>query len=73
MDTVKAIALCHTSIFSETVMATPFANNFKILSMVPYDGKGNPIAHVEVFHALMDFEKVLELTRCQAFPLTLSG
>lgn len=58
--------------FSEVVMVASFSTNFKMLNIASYDGKGDPTAHVEVFHSWIDFEKVLELAKCQTFPLTLS-
>lgn len=39
-------------------MATPFPDNFKMLSIAPYNGKGDLVVHVKVFRAWMDFEKV---------------
>lgn len=52
-------------------MTAPFLDNFKMSSITPYDGKGDLTAHVEVFHFWMDFDKVSELAKCQAFTLTL--
>lgn len=63
-DALKALLTRHSSVFSEVVMATPFLENFKMLSITPYDGKGDPVAHVEVFHSWIDFERVSELARC---------
>lgn len=35
--------------FSEVTMATPFLDNFKMSSIIPYDSKGDLVIHVEVF------------------------
>lgn len=50
MDTTKTPASRHMFIFSEVVMATPFQDNFKMPSLAPYDGKGDLVAHMRVFH-----------------------
>lgn len=59
------------SIFSKAIIVITFPDNFKMPSIAFYDGKEDPVMHVEVFHALMDCEKVAKLSRCRAFPLTL--
>lgn len=68
----KAESTCHTFVFSEVVMIAPFLDNFKMPSIAPYDSKGDLIAYVVVFFFWMDFERVSELARCWAFPLTLT-
>lgn len=65
VDALKALSTRHISMFSEAIMAAPFPDNFKMLSITPYDGKGDLATYVEVF------ERVSELAKCQAFPLTL--
>lgn len=52
-------------------MVMSFVDNFKMLNIMPYNGKGDLAAHIEVFRSWMDFKRVLKLARCQAFPLTL--
>lgn len=63
----------HTMVFTKVIMAALFPNKFKMSNIPPYNSKGDPTAHVKVFHSLMDFERVSELTKCQAFPMTLTG
>lgn len=60
-------------IFSEAVMTALFPDNFKMPNIASYDDKGDPATHVEVFCSWLDFERVSELAKCQAFPLTLLG
>lgn len=49
--------------FSEAVMATLFLDNFKMLSIISYNGKGDPTTYAKVFRFWIDFERVLELAR----------
>lgn len=70
---MKVQALCHSFVFCEIVMVALFLDNFKMLSITPYDGKGYLVVHVEFFWAKMDFERVSKLVRCRAFPVTLLG
>lgn len=64
LDVTKAPTLCHSSVFSEALMATLFPDNFKMPNTMPYDGKGDLVVYVEVFYVWMDFERILELARC---------
>lgn len=63
----------HTIVFNEAVMATPFPRNFKMPGIPLYSGREDPAAYVEVIHSWMDFERLSELARYRALPLTLSG
>lgn len=63
-DAMQAQPTHHTSMFSEVVMATPFPNNFKMLNMPPYNGRGDPTTHVEVFRSWMDFKRASDQVRC---------
>ena len=38
-----------------------------------YDGKTDPVAHIQTYKAWMNIAKADALTLCNAFPLTLSG
>lgn len=49
VDVVKLQATCHTSVFSDVVMAAIFSGNFKMPNIMSYDGKGDLATHVEVF------------------------
>lgn len=66
VEVTKDKSTCYTSVFSETIMAAPFPNNFRMLNITSYDGKGDQAAHAEVFCSWIDFERVLKLARCQA-------
>lgn len=63
-DALQVQPTHHTLVFSEMVMAAPFPNNFKMPSIPPYNDRGDPTSHVEVFRIWMDFKRVLELDRC---------
>lgn len=49
VEVSKTQSTCHTFVFSEAIMVAPFPNNFKMLSITPYNGKGDLATHVEVF------------------------
>lgn len=51
VEALKAQLIHHTLVFGKVVMAAPFLDNFKMPTITPYDGKGDPAAHVEVFHS----------------------
>lgn len=71
-EAIQTQPTLHTLVFSEVVMVATFLDNFKMPNIIPYNGKGDPAAHVEVFRSWMDFERVLKQARRRAFPLTLS-
>lgn len=62
-----------TAPFSDKIMELPFLQNFKMPSLVVYDGKGDLKAHVDMFNMWMDFKGVFEVAWCRTFPLTLTG
>ena len=47
--------------------------NFKMLTIPLYDGKINPVAHVQTYWTWMNIAKADATTLCNAFPLTLPG
>lgn len=59
--------------FNKAIIAALFLDNFKMLNITLYNSKGDLAADIKVFCLWMDFERVLELARCRAFPLTLLG
>lgn len=63
-DALEAPSTRQTSVFSKVVIVALFSNNFKMLSFTSYNGKGDPITYVKVFHSWMDFKKVSMLARC---------
>lgn len=71
-EAIQAQPTRHILVFNETVMTAPFPNDFKMPNITPYNGKGDLAVYIEVFHSWMNFERVAELARCRAFPLTLS-
>lgn len=71
-DALQAQPTHHTSVFSEAVMIVPVSNNFKMLNIPLYSGRGDLTAHVDVFHMWMDLKRVSELARCWVFPLPLT-
>lgn len=54
---VKAPFTHHTSIFNQSIMVIPSLDNFKMLSILPYDTMGDPIVHVQIFYLLNGFQK----------------
>lgn len=51
IDAIKVQANHHNFIFSDVVMEAPFLDNFKMSNITSYDGKGDPVTHVEVFQS----------------------
>lgn len=45
-EALKVHLTCHTLMFSEAVMPTPFPDNFRMPNIALYDSKGHPAAHV---------------------------
>lgn len=60
---VQVQPMHYMTVFREAIMAALFPNNFKTSNISPYNGRGDPTVHVEVFHSWMNFKKVLELAR----------
>ena len=46
--------------------------NFKMLTILLYDGKTDPVAHVQKYRTWINIAKADAATLCNAFPLTLS-
>jgi hypothetical protein len=53
------------------VLNPPCSDNFRVPPISSYDGKGDPIIHVEDFQTHPSFYNILDEVACQVFPLTL--
>ena len=53
------------------VMNPPLSDNFRIPPISSYDGKGDPIIHIEDFQTHPSFYNILDETACQVFSSTL--
>ena len=53
-------------------MAIP-QKNFKMPTTPFYDGKTDPVTHIETYRTWMNIAKDDASTLCKVFPLTLSG
>ena len=72
-DPVKEVLLETQSPFLASISTTIPSKNFKMSTIPFYDGKMDPIAHVQTYMTWMNRAKAYALTLCNAFPLTLSG
>ena len=59
--------------YTNWVMSFPLPDNFKVPPISSYDGRGDPIIHIEGFQAHPFFQSIPNKTACQVFPLTLKG
>ena len=59
--------------FPTSISTTIPLKNFKMSTIHLYDGKTNPVAHVQTYRKWMNIAKADAPTLCNAFPLTLSG
>jgi hypothetical protein len=57
--------------YANQVMKSPFPDNFKIPSINSYNGKGDPIIHIENFQTHPSFYNIPDETARQVFPLNL--
>ena len=60
-------------LFSDEIMAAPFPPDFKMSNITTYNGRGDPINHVDRFKNWMNFVGITKLVSCRAFPVTLSS
>ena len=54
-------------------MAARISRKFKLPTIKPYDGMGDPANHVRTFMNALLLQPVTEAIKCRAFPQTLSG
>ena len=59
--------------FQVSIYATIPPRNFKMPTIPLYDGKTDPVAHVQTYTTWMTIAKADATTLCNAFSLTFSG
>ena len=62
-----------TSPFSVEIQQAPLPVGFRMPTMAAYEGKIDPLDHLDAFNYQMDLLQVTLLTRCRCFAVTLSG
>ena len=72
-DFVREVLLETQSPFLASISSTIPPKNFKMPTIPLYDGKIDPVAHVQTYRIWMNIAKADAATLCNAFPLTLSG
>ena len=69
----KAAQSTSTSPFSLEIQQAPLPVGFKMPTMATYEGKTDPLDHLEAFNDKMDLLQVTMLAHCRCFVVTLSG
>jgi hypothetical protein len=61
------------SAFTPCVMSHPVPGRFKVPTIKPYDGTGDPVGHLKLYKAHINLHAMTNEIACRAFPLTLEG
>ncbi len=59
--------------FSQQIEDEPVPSRFKMPQVEPYNGRTDPLDHLESYRALMALQGASEAMLCKAFPATLRG
>ena len=62
-----------TSPFSVEIQQAPLPVGFRMPTMAAYEGKADPLDHLDAFNDQMDLLQVTLLACCRCFAVTLSG
>ena len=73
LDPIQEVLLETQSPFPVSVSTTLLPRNFKMSSIRLYDGKTDPIAHVQTYMTWMNITEADAPTLCNAFLFTLYG
>ena len=69
---IKAAQSTSTSPFSAEIQQAPLPVGFRIPTMATYEGKTDPLDHLDSFNDQMDLLQVTMLAGCKCFAVTLS-
>ncbi|XP_022144033.1 uncharacterized protein LOC111013825 [Momordica charantia] len=59
--------------FTSDILEAPIPPKFKTPTMNPYDGSKDPKDYVEVLECLMNFQAAIDVIKCSAFQIALTG
>ena len=62
-----------TSSFSVEIQQAPLLVGFRMPTIAVYEGKTDPLDHLDAFNGQMDLLQVILLAHCRCFTVTLSG
>ena len=62
-----------TSLFSAEIQQAPLPAGFRMPTMATYEGKTDPLDHLDAFNDQIDLLQVNMLVRCMCFTVILSG
>ena len=71
-DPVREVFTETQSPFPTSVTSVIPPKNFKMPAILQYNGKTDPVAHVQIYRTWMSIAKADAPTLCNAFPLTLT-
>lgn len=58
---------------TDEIMDAELPSKFKVPTIQHYDGKNDPLEHLDTYHPWMELHGIRNVIRCRAFSFTLTG